>query len=82
MNKLIEVQEIIFKEMKRLNDNKLLSTKEGKKEIERSTALYNQSTNFIKAINTNLKIMDVAKKTNKRVQDMNKLLGLETDEKI
>ena len=76
-NKVIEVQEIIFEEMKRLNDDKIIMSKDGGKELARSTALYNQATNYIKAVNTNLRIIEMAKRTSQSVKDMTTYLGLD-----
>lgn len=78
-NKIIEVQEILFREMKRLDDDEIMKGKSATIELARSTALYNQATDFIKAVNTNIKIIEVSKKANKRVEDMINYLGLENE---
>ena len=60
-NKIIEVQDVLFQEMKRLNNKDFITDENSKKELERSTAIYNQTTNFIKAINTNIAIRNLAR---------------------
>lgn len=77
-NKIIEVQEILFKEMKRLdsdafdyNDNK-----QSQQEFQKATALYNMSTNFIKTLNTNLNIMNLAKRNEIKYEKLLEELGL------
>lgn len=76
-NKIIEVQEMLFKEMKRLNDDSFMLDENSNKELARSTALYNQSTNFIKSINTQLSIMQIAKRNETRVENLISQLGLD-----
>lgn len=79
VNKIIEVQEIIFKELKRLDEEDFLENDNLKKELDRSTAIYNQTTGFIKSINTNIKVMELAKRENTKMTEMTKILGLESD---
>ena len=78
-NKIIDVQEMLFRQMKRLDDDTKMLGENSRKEIARSTALYNQATGFIKAVNTNLKIMELAKKDQNRIKDITKYLGLEDE---
>ena len=52
-NKIIEVQDVLFQEMKRLNKEDFVTEENSKKELERRTAIYSQTTNLIKAINKN-----------------------------
>ena len=83
-NKIIEVQEILFKEMKRLDDNNIIDFNDEKKtnmEFQRSTALYNTSTAFIKSLNAQLSIMNYAKREGSKYNDLMGKLGL-FDEKI
>ena len=76
-NKIIEVQEILFQEMKRLNGENFLTDNNCNKEIARSTAIYNQATGFIKAVNTNISIINMAKREGTRVETIIEKLGLE-----
>ena len=75
-NKIIETQELLFKEMKRIDDTDGLDSKEAELEFNRATALYNMSTSFIKAINTNITIMSLSKRTETKYDELMKKLGL------
>lgn len=78
-NKIIEVQEMLFKEMKRLDDDKMLdftNNKASQQEFARATALYNMSTGFIKTLNSNLTIMQLAKRNEQKYEDLMSKLGL------
>lgn len=75
-NKLIEVQDVLFQEMKRLNKEDFVTEENAKKELERSTAIYNQTTNFIKAINTNISIRNLARWEETRYDVLIEELGL------
>ena len=75
-NKIIEVQDVLFQEMKRLNNKDFITDENSKKELERSTAIYNQTTNFIKAINTNIAIRNLARWEETKYDVLIKELGL------
>ena len=75
-SKIIETQELLFKEMKRIDNTDGLDSKEAELEFNRATALYNMSTNFIKAINTNITIMSLSKRTETKYDELMKKLGL------
>lgn len=75
-NKIIEVQQILFDEMKRLSNNDIMLDEKSNKEIARSTAIYNQATGFIKAVNANINIINMAKKEGTKVEVLMKKLGL------
>lgn len=82
-NKIIEVQEILFKEMQRLDDNKMIDFTDNRKaqqEFERATALYNMSTGFIKSLNANITIMNLAKKNGVKYEELMKQLGINNEE--
>lgn len=77
-NKIIEVQEILFKEMKRLDSDAFdyNDSKQSQQEFQKATALYNMSTNFIKTLNTNLNIMNLAKRNEIKYEKLLEELGL------
>lgn len=75
-NKLMDVQEMLFEEMKKLKDDEHIFSSNGNKEIQRSTALYNQATGYIKIVNLNIKIYEMAKRNGQKSLDMTKYLGL------
>lgn len=82
-NKIIEVQEMLFKEMKRLDDNKMVdfaNNRAAQHEFTRATALYNMSTGFIKSLNANLTIMQLAKRNEQKYEDLMGKLGLMDEE--
>lgn len=80
-NKIIEIQDMLFQEMKRLTNDEFLVDENNNKEIQRSTALYNQTTNFLKAVNSNIAIRNIAKWEEIKYDELMKELGL-TNEKI
>ena len=61
-NKIVAIQEIIFNQLKRLNDDELMNSGYGKREIEKANVISNNAQTFIKVVNLNLKIRDVAKR--------------------
>lgn len=78
-NQIIDVQSMLFREMERLSDDRFLEFTDSKKannEFARCNALYNMATGYIKSINANIKIMELAKREGKRTKDMIEYLGL------
>jgi len=82
-NKIMEVQEMLFNEMKRLSDDNIMnvSNKEVILEFGRATQLYNMSTGFIKALNSQLTIRNIAKREQTQYTALMKELGVLTDGK-
>lgn len=78
MNKIIEVQDIVFRELTRLNDlkEKDLSSKVGKTEMARSNYISNNAQTFIKAVSLNIKINEMATRTHSNVNELRKELGV------
>lgn len=74
-NKIIDMQDMLFAEMKRLDDENM-DARDLYNEINRATSLYNTSTNIIKAINTNLTIMNTARRLEIKKDALMKELGL------
>lgn len=74
-NKIIEVQDIVFEQLKRLNNDKEMEIK-AKEEIERANVISNNAQTFIKALNIQLNIMQYADKVDKKVSYMYNKLGL------
>ncbi len=82
-NKIIDVQEMLFKEMKRLDDDVMMSfanNRAAQHEFQRANALYNTSAGFIKTLNANLGIMDRAKKSEIKYDVLMEQLGMVSDE--
>ena len=78
-NKIITIQEMLMKEMNRLDDNDYMA-KYGKDEVLRSNALTNNATTFIKAINVQLRIKEVAEKSKVTQGSLEKELGVQQEE--
>ena len=74
-NKIIDMQDMLFTEMKRLSDDNM-DARDLYNEINRATSLYNTSTNIIKSINTNLAIINMAKRLEVKKESLMKELGL------
>ena len=74
-NKIIDMQDMLFTEMKRLSDDNM-DARDLYNEINRAISLYNTSTNIIKSINTNLNIINTAKRLEVRKETLMKELGL------
>ena len=74
-NRLLDMQEMIFKQMKRL-DNDKLSLEELTNEVSRSNALSNNALTIIKAINVNIRITELSEKYQKTKGTISKELGL------
>lgn len=78
-NRIIDIQEMLFRQAERLDDDNTMST-EGKDEIARANSLTNTSIAFIKAINTQMSIMNSAERLGKESKALMNELGV-TDEK-
>lgn len=74
-NKIIAVQEMLMRQMERLDDNELMK-KSGIEEIARSNAMSNNATTYIKAINTTLRVMETANKNEQTANSLMKSLGI------
>ena len=78
-NKLIDIQEMLMSQMKRLNDDETMKN-DGENEIKRCNALSNNALTYLKAVNVNIKIREIAEKEAKLVENINKELGLSNNE--
>jgi len=74
-NNLIEIQEILLRQMKRLDeiDNKIGGNTQ--EEISKANALSENATAFIKSVNVGLRIIEVSEKYGIK-KDINKELGV------
>lgn len=79
-NKIIRIQEMLYDEMERLSDDEVIRTY-AKREVSRSQALTQSAGAYIKAINTNLKIKELAKNNPKYEETLKKELGVIDEEK-
>lgn len=56
MNKLVQIQDILFCEIQKLNDKNV----DLEEELKRSGAITKGATSFIKSVDTQLKIIDMS----------------------
>lgn len=79
-NKIIKIQEMLFEEMNKLSDDEIIKTY-AKREVSRSQALTQSAGAYIKAVNTQLKIKEMAKMNPKYEETLKKELGVTYEEK-
>lgn len=72
-NDLITMQEMLMRSMKRLDEENV----DISNEIARSNALSNSATTFIKSINANLRIKEIAEKNGQTISSLRQELGIE-----
>lgn len=75
MNNIITIQEMLMREMKRLDDKEIMSAN-ANNEIARSNALSNSALTYIKTVNLNIRIMEIADKNETTASIVRKELGL------
>lgn len=75
-NRLLKMQEMIYRQMERIDDNELMIKGLGQREIQRSSSLTALSSAFIKNVQTGIKIKEIAKKNNEDKQSLLKELGV------
>lgn len=78
-NNLLEMQEMLFAEMKRLSDDKLMEEK-GMEEVARSNALSASALTILKSINAQLRIEEVSQKYEINEKVLHKKIGLMYDD--
>lgn len=61
-NRLIKIQEMLYNQMTRLDDNDLMEKGLGKREIQRSGALSQSAGAYIKSVQTQLKVKEMTSK--------------------
>ena len=74
-NKLLDIQDIVFNQLKRISKDNM-TIEELNYEISRSNAVSNNAITFIKTINTNIRIKELAEKYNITIDAIKKELGL------
>ena len=60
-NNLLKIQEMLLNQMERLDNNELMQKGLGNREIQRSGALSQSASAYIKSVNTSLKIKEMCK---------------------
>ena len=61
-NRLIKIQDMLYNQMKRLDDNELMNQGLGKREIQRSGALSQSAGAYLKSVQTQLKVKEMVRK--------------------
>lgn len=72
-NRLNKIQEMLIKEMNRLDSN---GTEDIIAEVSRSNALSQSALTFIKSINTQIRVREIADKQQKSINVVEKELGI------
>lgn len=75
-NKLIKIQEMLYNQMQRLDNNDLINKGLGKREFERSKTLSSSASTYIKTVQTQIKIKNIAKNNKKQEDRLLKELGI------
>ena len=75
-NRLIKIQEMLYNQMQRLDDNELIQKGLGNREIQRSGALSQSASAYIKSVNTSLKIKEICKMSPKSEETILKEIGV------
>lgn len=78
-NNLIKIQEMLMRQMERLDDDDLMSAN-NKEEVARGNALSQSAVTFLKSVNVGIRVIEMAEKTNGNKKDLTKALGI-TNEK-
>ena len=79
VNKLLRAQDMLYNEMKRLDDEQYMKTN-GKREIMRSGALSQSVSAYIKAINVQIKVKEMCKTNPQGQQTLLEELGVISDD--
>lgn len=75
-NRLIKIQEMLYNQMTRLDDNDLMEKGLGKREIQRSGALSQSAGAYIKSVQTQLKVKEMVRKNPQAEKTMLEELGV------
>lgn len=79
MNKLIEIQDMIYNQIKRLDNDDLMKT-DLKSELSRGNIISNNAATYLKAVNTGLSIKNTATRTGQNLHALQKELGIVANE--
>ena len=74
-NKLTLINEVLFQELERLNNDSYMNDDFDKK-LKRSTALQKAALTMVRISETNIKVLDAAERNATSVERMNDFLGL------
>lgn len=75
-NKLIKIQEMLMRQMERLDDNELMQYNNAR-EIARGNTLSGNATTFLKSVNVGMRVIDMANKYEMKEEAIAKKIGIE-----
>lgn len=75
-NKMIEIQEIVYRQLQRLDNEKIMQERCAE-EIARSNVISNNAQTYIKAVNMQLRVLEFARKNDYSVKSITKKIGIE-----
>lgn len=78
-NNLIKMQEILMRQIERLDDNNIMK-ENAQLEISRGNSVALASTTFLKTVNVGLRIIESAEKYNMTKENLSKELGIINEE--
>lgn len=78
-NNLIKMQEILMKQIERLDDNNIMK-ENAQLEISRGNSIALASSTFLKTINIGLRVIESAEKYNMTKDNLSKELGITNEE--
>lgn len=79
-NKLTLINEVLFQELERLNNDSYMNDDFDKK-LKRSAALQKAALTMVRISETNIKVLDAAERNATSVERMNDFLGLNSPKK-
>lgn len=75
-NKLTIINEVLYKELERLNNDAYIMDENFDKKLKRSMAIQKTALSMVRVAETNIKVLDAAEKNTTSVERMNDFLGL------
>lgn len=74
-NNLIKIQEMLMRQMERLDDNNLMNIS-GKEEVARGNTLSQNANTFLKSVNVGIRVIELAEKTGIKKEQLSNELGI------
>ena len=75
-NNLIKIQEMLLRQMERLDDDILMEEK-GRDEVARGNALSQSAVTFLKSVNVGIRVIEMAERTGTLKNELTKELGID-----
>ena len=77
-NNLIKIQEMLMRQMERLDDNNLMDEK-GKDEVARGNALSQSAVTFLKSINVGIRVIEMSERMGTQRKQLTNELGIDNE---